>query len=209
MFQLTRKIEYALIVLNHIIHKTTPDKQPVLTGSTIRSNEKNTKKGINEQLPAKKTQLDPTASLETQNAFLFTVKMIANQYGIPKVHTAKTFQILCRNGILASKQGAKGGYYLAKPLSTITLYDLIYTIEGNFGIVRCMTTDKSQNQCNYSFFCNIATPMQNLNDKLIHFYKNTTLDELLKNTTKNNTSNLKNTDSLRFSSVNISSHQHL
>ncbi len=141
MFQLTRRIEYSLIMLQHLLDANKQD------GTAIPNN-------------------------------LITVKAIAKRYGIPEMHAAKTFQILCQKGILNSKQGTKGGYSLAKPVASITLYELIEKIEGPFGIVRCTVTANDDN-CNYSSFCNITHPMQKLNAKLIEFYKNTTLNQLL------------------------------
>jgi Rrf2 family protein len=41
----------------------------------------------------------------------------------------KILQALRRAGILESTIGVKGGYVLAKPLSQITLYDLLIAIE--------------------------------------------------------------------------------
>jgi Rrf2 family protein len=54
---------------------------------------------------------------------------VAKECGLSVSYMMKILQALRRAGILESTIGVKGGYVLAKPLSQITLYDLLIAIE--------------------------------------------------------------------------------
>lgn len=109
---------------------------------------------------------------------LVNVTEIVKVYGIPKMNAAKAVQHLARSGLVQSRQGVLGGYMLSCDLSAVTLFDLIEIAEGPFGVVKCLRGN-DKNSCSYFSDCNIATPMQRFNEKLVDFYKNITLDEMV------------------------------
>ena len=109
---------------------------------------------------------------------LVNVTEIVKVYGIPKMNAAKAVQRLARKGLVESRQGVHGGYMLSCDLSTVSLFDLIEIAEGPFGVVKCLRGN-DKNSCSYFSDCNIATPMQRFNEKLVDFYKKITLDEMV------------------------------
>lgn len=106
------------------------------------------------------------------------VTKIAKIYGIPQMNTSKAIQHLTRVGFVESRQGIHGGYKLSCQLAKVSLFDLIEIVEGPFGIVKCLHGN-DKNSCSYFSNCNIASPMQRLNNKLVSFYKKITLEELI------------------------------
>jgi len=50
---------------------------------------------------------------------------------------SKCLKLLASSGLLTSKQGAQGGYCLARPADCISVAELIVAIEGQQGLTEC------------------------------------------------------------------------
>ena len=61
---------------------------------------------------------------------IFTAKEIADDINSPKEYVAKVLQMLTDSGIVGSKKGKSGGFYLAKAPSKIRLIDIVEAIDG-------------------------------------------------------------------------------
>lgn len=59
---------------------------------------------------------------------------------LPYRFLAKTATKLKKKGILESKQGVDGGYFLAKSPDALTLADIVRALEGERGLVACLKT---------------------------------------------------------------------
>lgn len=90
-----------------------------------------------------------TFSEESSISFLFLQK-IARQ--------------LKENNILVSSKGSKGGYYLKRPASEISLREAIEAIEGPYGVVNCM---KNKKLCNKIGICKTRPVWKNLNEMVL------------------------------------------
>lgn len=62
---------------------------------------------------------------------------LASGHDLPAAYLNKQLQALVRAGILESLPGARGGFRLARPASTITLMDVVAAIEGTQEAFRC------------------------------------------------------------------------
>ncbi|WHT16317.1 Rrf2 family transcriptional regulator [Crossiella sp. CA-258035] len=62
---------------------------------------------------------------------------LARAHGLPAPYLNKQLQQLVRAGLLVSTAGSRGGFTLAKPLTEITLLDVVLAIEGNEPAFRC------------------------------------------------------------------------
>lgn len=60
-----------------------------------------------------------------------SVAEIAETEGIPIRFLAATVAILRRSGLVNSRRGGSGGYWLARPASEISLLDIAEAIEGS------------------------------------------------------------------------------
>lgn len=66
---------------------------------------------------------------------------IAETLEIPRTYVPKVLKGLIDSGIIASKEGLGGGYYLAKPPEKITLLDIYLSCEPTMKISRCLEMD--------------------------------------------------------------------
>lgn len=62
---------------------------------------------------------------------------LAEFHGVPAPYLAKTLQALAREGIVESVPGRRGGYRLGRPLSEITVLDVVEAAEGRQPSFRC------------------------------------------------------------------------
>jgi Rrf2 family protein len=58
------------------------------------------------------------------------VKEISEKISTPRDFTSKVLQDLSKFGIVESRQGQRGGYYLSKPMGDIYLIDIVKAIDG-------------------------------------------------------------------------------
>lgn len=71
------------------------------------------------------------------------VKDISKRQRISQRYLEQIFQKLKRAGVLKSKRGPKGGYFLAKSISEITVGDILRATEGPPDLVFCVTSRRS------------------------------------------------------------------
>lgn len=65
-------------------------------------------------------------------------KEITNTLDIPHHYLGKILQLLTKSGLVGSKTGAFGGFYLAKPANKITLFDIVILFEGSDYFKNCV-----------------------------------------------------------------------
>lgn len=106
---------------------------------------------------------------------LISTRDICDEFGIPFDTTAKVMQIMNNRGILKSFKGVKGGYALEKPLREINFLAFSTLIEGDDRVFNCYKNGK---QCEKMDNCNIATPLESLNNKINQFLETLSLQEL-------------------------------
>src|SRR5579872_4323202 len=85
-----------------------------------------------------------------------SAREIAEQYDIPIELMAKVLQRLVRIGLLASTQGTRGGYQLARVPSQISVADVIQAIDGPVTVTACST---EEGQCEQFSKCNVRDPL--------------------------------------------------
>ncbi|UCD37516.1 MAG: Rrf2 family transcriptional regulator [Fidelibacterota bacterium] len=67
---------------------------------------------------------------EREGEGLSMVSSIAEQYNIPRQFLAKLIQTLSRNRLVKSYRGRSGGVELARPANSITMMEIVNTIDG-------------------------------------------------------------------------------
>ena len=70
-------------------------------------------------------------------AVSLSTREIAEQYDIPVELLAKVLQRLARQGLLASHQGTRGGYHLAREATSISVAEVIQAIDGPVLVTAC------------------------------------------------------------------------
>src|SRR6185503_304709 len=66
-----------------------------------------------------------------------TARAIAEQFGISRAFIANILKELCHKGFVVSHRGVKGGYSLARPAESVSLADLLESIEEGFRLTVC------------------------------------------------------------------------
>ena len=101
---------------------------------------------------------------------------IAGRYDIPVELMAKVLQRLVRMGIVASHQGTRGGYQLARDANSISVADVIQAIDGPVLVTACSDEDES---CEQYAKCNVRDPLWRLKDRIVQSLASFTVNELV------------------------------
>ena len=101
---------------------------------------------------------------------------IAGCYDIPVELMAKVLQRLVRMGIVASHQGTRGGYHLARDATLISVADVIQAIDGPVLVTACSDEDES---CEQYAKCNVRDPLWRLKDRIVQSLASFTINELV------------------------------
>lgn len=69
---------------------------------------------------------------------ILSLSGLAKQLHISSIYLIQISQSLTKAGLIKSKEGAQGGYILARPASRISLLEIIEALEGNIQ-TRCLS----------------------------------------------------------------------
>jgi Rrf2 family transcriptional regulator, iron-sulfur cluster assembly transcription factor len=100
---------------------------------------------------------------------------IAREEGVPESYLAKIFQDLAKGGILRSHRGAKGGFSLARPAHTITLREIIESVEGPIALSRCLAPYES---CDRQDTCALYAALSRAQEQLLSNLGHVTVQEM-------------------------------
>jgi Rrf2 family protein len=104
-----------------------------------------------------------------------SAREIAELYDIPVELMAKVLQRLVRRGLLASHQGTRGGYELARRPSQISVADVIAAIDGPVTVTACST---EEGQCEQFAKCNVRDPLWRVRERILAALGECTIAEL-------------------------------
>jgi Rrf2 family protein len=104
-----------------------------------------------------------------------SAREIAELYDIPIELMAKVLQRLVRRGLLASHQGTRGGYLLARLPSQISVADVIQAIDGPVTVTACSTDD---GMCEQFAKCNVRDPLWRVRERILAALGECTIAEL-------------------------------
>ena len=80
-----------------------------------------------------------------------SVKALARETGVPPPSAAQILRRLVQGGLVLSRQGAQGGYLLARSPRAITLAQIIGALEGPIALTACV--DESEQDCGSAGLC--------------------------------------------------------
>ena len=72
---------------------------------------------------------------------VISLQEVSEQISVSAGYLRKVVSFLQRAKIVDSSQGSKGGFFLARPVKEITLYDIIAACEDTMKINRCLESD--------------------------------------------------------------------
>ena len=105
-----------------------------------------------------------------------SAREIAGLYDIPIELLAKVLQRLVRRGLLASQQGTRGGYQLARMPRQISVADVIQAIDGPVTVTACSTSEGSN--CEQYSKCNVRDPLWRVRERILAALGECTIAEL-------------------------------
>ncbi len=101
-------------------------------------------------------------------------KRMAEDVGIPGEPLAKILQRLAKRKLIASLNGPKGGYILAREPGKIKVGEVLRAIEGPLGIVRCYQSLR----CPQLQTCNIRKPVWAIQASITQLLETMPLEEM-------------------------------
>jgi len=110
--------------------------------------------------------------LETQ------VKEISRRQGISQRYLEQIFQKLKKGGIVASKRGPSGGYFLNKKPEDITVGEVIQITEGGINPVLCVNSEDSSQPCEKSGECVTQVIWNEAGKRLREYFDSVTIRDL-------------------------------
>jgi Rrf2 family iron-sulfur cluster assembly transcriptional regulator len=110
--------------------------------------------------------------LETQ------VKDISRRQEISPRYLEQIFQKLKKAGIVGSKRGPSGGYFLNKKAEEITVGDIIRTTEGGIDPVLCIDPEDSTQPCDRLGECVTRLIWNEAGNRLKEYFDSVTVKDL-------------------------------
>ena len=108
------------------------------------------------------------------------IQDISRRQEISPRYLEQIFQNFKKSGILKSKRGPNGGYYLSRAPEAITVKEIIQSAEGDIALVDCVNADvkKRKKECPSNGHCVTQTVWQDATEKLNEFFASITLKSL-------------------------------
>ena len=106
-----------------------------------------------------------------------TARAIAEQFGLSRAFVANILKELCQKGFVVSHRGVKGGYALARPAESISLAELLETIEDGFRLTMCSPDQNGieDESCSHSAVCTVKGPMVEVHRRLVEVLRSVSL----------------------------------
>lgn len=107
---------------------------------------------------------------------------IAKGEQIPQKFLESILLTLRKSGILGSKKGKHGGYYLRKDPSEVLMTEVMRVLEGPIAMVPCVSLNfyEKCDDCPDEHLCSVNKLMIRVRDSTLEVFKNTTLKEFVR-----------------------------
>lgn len=125
------------------------------------------------------TRLDQkTSSGRTNN--VVQIKEIAERQHIPSKFLEQILLTLKNNGLLHSRMGVGGGYYLARPANEISLGHIVRILDGPLAPIGCVSQMAYEPcGCPDENTCGLRLVMLDVRNAISHILDNTTLSDVI------------------------------
>ena len=134
MTLLSRKVDYALLILSHLYHAAG--------GENTRA--------------------------------------IADRFGLSKPFAANILKELCRENVVTSQRGVKGGYTLVPGAAAMSLAELLRRIGEPFELTVCTSNHDPAAACSLESVCPVKTPLAEVHQRVHDVFRNVSLQELFR-----------------------------
>ena len=100
---------------------------------------------------------------------------ISEKFGISRACVANILKELCQKGFVASHRGVKGGFSLARPADSVSLAELLESLEDGFRLTMCSEED---HDCGFGSTCTVKGPMAAVHRRIMDVLNGVTLAEI-------------------------------
>jgi Rrf2 family protein len=109
------------------------------------------------------------------------ISEISKEGNIPKKFLEAILLDLKRAGVLNSKKGKGGGYYLIKNPEEVNMADVLRLFDGALALLPCVTYKYYERceECTDELTCGIRRVMQQVRDETVRILKDATLASVL------------------------------
>ncbi|HAM99748.1 MAG TPA: transcriptional regulator [Marinilabiliales bacterium] len=118
-------------------------------------------------------------AVHASNGQKIGIKKISESLEIPSPFLGKILQVLVRRKILSSTKGPNGGFGIGKNPDNITLYDIIFEMDGDELFHSCLlgagSCDSNKKEGGY---CALHNEFDESRHQMITLYKSKTVSEL-------------------------------
>jgi FeS assembly SUF system regulator len=97
-----------------------------------------------------------TAAARREPSARLSATELSGETGVPLPTAQKLMGLLASAGLLSSARGAGGGFALARPVSAISLADIVEAVEGPFAMTVC---SEGRSDCALDAHCRIKLHM--------------------------------------------------
>ena len=110
------------------------------------------------------------------------ISVISKSENISRKFFESILLTLRKNGILGSKKGKTGGYYLLKDPKEIPMTSIMRLLEGPIAMVPCVSLNfyEKCDDCPDENACAVHNVMLKVRDNTLEIFRNTTLADLTK-----------------------------
>lgn len=113
-----------------------------------------------------------------ESGVLTMIPDVSRKTGVPAPYIAKIFQSLVRSGILESQRGPTGGFAFNRPPGTISLFEIIETIDDVSSFVnQCVM---GLDECSSANACPLHVVWSRAKSNVLDTLKCTTLSQMRK-----------------------------
>lgn len=112
---------------------------------------------------------------------IFKATEISDELKVPKEFVSKVLQVLTESGIVGSKKGKNGGFYLARRPSNIRLIDIVEAIDGKDLLNHCVLGFPG---CSNDAPCPVHDKWGKLRDEAYKMLSEETLEQLKEKTVR-------------------------
>ena len=107
-----------------------------------------------------------------------SIQSISERQSISESYLEQLVRLLKKAGLVKSVRGAGGGYMLAKPISQISVGEVLRALEGNLDAVTC-PANEGEGGCEEADFCVTRFVWQKINDSITSTVDAIMLDQLV------------------------------
>ena len=100
---------------------------------------------------------------------------------LTKNHAQKILRMLNQAGLVSTTYGIKGGFFLTRPASEITMFDILNAMEKTTRINRCMEDDQycSRNGTSEEVNCPVHRYFEEIQEEIEQIFKRKSIQDLL------------------------------